>query len=655
MHIPLTLSAGADVPAGAKADAFRHAAEVVTGVLGPATLLGCWGDRAPFDTTPPAWGGPFRRWQRPDRPNCLELSAGEDGPELVLQPKDPAEYWLEELGEAARPITAFLAISRDDPTNDGLGFPGFSTTEDWDEFSDALGTFLATLPTVTRALGVELSIPMHAAIPGTSGPITFHLACGDQLELALYENRCLLTDDALTRLGWLKETTLPSACDHLYDGAELVSHHSAAYGPGAPGASSLGDLLVDTAKAFGIKAPTGLNPHYSADDLGGYRARFYALPHGGYRYADDDVPPPPRAPKVDHEQQLTIAAQAYGAGEDDVAAQALARTAGVMAADTAQRALEAAQRYALARAASGDHVGALRYAEVTLRLPVETGPAELRNADRLRATGASPGARHVYEQLADHPAFALRLLARGRLLASAREAGDKPTARALLEGRLGDIQWHADRPTALRTLRSAAETGVPIALFDLGKRLLHDDEIDEARTVFHRVTELDTGLTCRALFKIGETHARQNDHVGAHTWYLHALEAPGEPDTAALAAVNGTLGGTAKAARDLPEARRRFRAVLDTGDPAHRPWAAAHLAEIAYWTGEHDTAARYYELTLATGTRDPELVGEASYRLAEIRRDAGDFELAERCLLRAADSGHPDFTQQARTLLDTLR
>jgi hypothetical protein len=656
LHVPLTSPADAD--AGAKADAFRHAAEVVTGVLGPAALLGCWGDRAPFDTVPPAWGSPFRRWHRPDRPNSLELIAGEDGPELVLQPKGPTEYWLEELGASPRPINAFLAFSPEEPANSGLGFPGFSATEDWGEFSDSLGAFLATLPAVTRALGIELSLPLYAAIPGTGGPV-FHLACGDQLELALYRHCSPLSDDALARLGWIEESAMPSSCEHLYDGETLVSHHSAAYGPGTPTASSaLAGLLVDTTKAFGIRAPTGLNLHESAGDLGGYRTRCYALPHGGYPYAYDDVPSPhvPRADhRVDHEKQLAIAARAHESGTDEAAAQALTLTAGVPAANAAQRALEAAHTYALTRAATGDHAAALRYAEVSLRLPGEIGSAELRDADRLVATGAATRARHAYEQLAAHPSFALRLLARGRLLTLARQDGDEPAARALLEGRLADIQWYADRPTALRTLRVAAETGVPIALFDLGERLLRSDEIDEARTVLHRVSELDTGLVCRALFKIGETHARQDGLDRARMWYLRALEAPGEPDKAALADSNGALGWLAKAVGDSSEARRWYQAVLDTGAPAKRALASAHLAEIAYWSGEYDTAARYYELTLATGTRVPELVGEAGYRLGEIRRRAGEVDLAERCLLRAADSGHPEFTEQARALLGELR
>ena len=308
----------------------------------------------------------------------------------------------------------------------------------------------------------------------------------------------------------------------------------------------------------------------------------------------------------------------------------------------------------------GDRPGALRYAEVTLVLPPETGQAELRAADRLRATGEPTRARHRYEQLTDHPSFALSLLACGRLLALYREAGDERAALAVLRGRIADLRWRADEEggdesSTLSLFRSAAaEADAPVALFDLGKQLVHLGEIDEARTVFHRVTALDTGLACRALYRIGETYARQDDPDEARTWYLRALEAPGEPDTAAFAGINGMLGGRAKAARDLPEARRRYQAVLDTGDPGQRPRAAAHLAEMAYWSGEHDTAARFYEFTLATGTRDAELVGEAGCRLAEIRREAGETDLARRCLLRAADSGHPNYAQQARALLDAL-
>ncbi|MGP3991562.1 tetratricopeptide repeat protein [Streptomyces sp. 3N207] len=648
LHIPLTAPAGP----GAKADAFRHTAEVVTGVLGPAALLGCWGDQAPFSTAPPAWGSPFRRWHRPDGPNSLELSAGEDGPELVLQPKAPSEHWLEKLGEAPRPITAFLAYSPNDPANDGLGLPGYARTEDWDEFADSLGAFLAPLPAATRALDVELSLALHAAIPGTFGPVTFHLACGTQLELALYPRSGRPRDEELAALGWIQESALASSCDHWHAGEGPVSHHSEAHGAGAAGASALSRLLVDTAKAFGIEAPTGLNLHASADDLGGYRTRYYALPHGGYRSTHDDATPPPAVPVTDADEQLALAAQAYEAEKDEVAARALTRAAG---AGSQQRALEAASSYAEARAAMGHRPGAFRYAEVTLEAPAETGPPELRAADRLRSTGESTRARHRYEQLTDHPSFAVRLLARKRLLAAAREAGDEPAAQALLHGRLADIRWAGDGPEALGLFRAAARTGVPVAEFELGERLLRAGEIDEARSVFHRVTDLDTGLVCRALSRIGESYNRRDEGDEAHAWYRRALEAPGEPDTAALAGITCLLGGRAKAAGDLPEARRRYQAVLDLGDPGQRPLAAAHLAEMAYWLGEYDTAARFYEFTLATGTRDAELVGEACCRLAEIRREAGETDLARRCLLRAADSGHPEFARRARALLDDLR
>lgn len=663
--------------AGAKADAFRRAAEVVTGVLGPAALLGCWGDRGPFDTPPPSWGGPFRRWHRPDRPNSLELCAGEDGPELVLQPKDPAEHWLERLGEAPRPINALVAFSPDDPANAGLGLPGFQQTEEWGEFTDALRRFLATLPTVTRALGIELSIPLHAATPGTFGPVTFHLACGDALELALHQHRSPLPDDYLARLGWIAESTMPSSQDHRYEVGGGVSHHSAAYGPGETAGAAVADLLAETARAFGIRAPTGLNTHDSADDLGGYHLRCYALPHGGYRFADEDAPapedhgdreghgdretregradegaaPPAPAPRLTPDESLDAAERAHEEGADETAVRALTQAA---RAGAAQRALEAAHRYALVRESAGERAGALRYAEATLALPAETGPAELRHADRLRAAGAVDRARHAYEQLADSPSFAVELLARGRLLALARELGDEPAQRALLTSRLAEIQWHTDRPTALRTFRAAAETGVPLALYDLATRLLLQDETEEARTVLQRVSELDTGLVCRALLDIGRTHAMRGEPDTARAWYLRALDAPGEPDTAALAGTHARLGGTAKAARDLPEARRRYQAVLDLRDPIQRPLAAAHLAEIAYWEGDHDAAARHYEFTLATGTRDAELVGEAGYRLGEIRQEAGERDLAKRSLRRAVDSGHEGYAQRARALLDTL-
>ena len=63
---------------------------------------------------------------------------------------------------------------------------------------------------------------------------------------------------------------------------------------------------------------------------------------------------------------------------------------------------------------------------------------------------------------------------------------------------------------------------------------------------------------------------------------------------------------------------------------------------------------RYYELTLATDTQQPDLVGEAAYRLGEIRHGDGDLDLARKHLRRAVESGDEGFAAQARTLLGRL-
>lgn len=74
----------------AQAQEFRRAADAVRQVLGDATYAGSHGSTGPYGRREarPLWGSPLLRWRK-DRVT-LELRAGTDGPELVLQ---PSEAW----------------------------------------------------------------------------------------------------------------------------------------------------------------------------------------------------------------------------------------------------------------------------------------------------------------------------------------------------------------------------------------------------------------------------------------------------------------------------------------------------------------------------------------------------------------------------------
>jgi cellulose synthase operon protein C len=112
------------------------------------------------------------------------------------------------------------------------------------------------------------------------------------------------------------------------------------------------------------------------------------------------------------------------------------------------------------------------------------------------------------------------------------------------------------------------------------------------------------------------------------------------------------LGAIAKGHRDFAAALRWYQRVIDSGD-SEAPLAAAHLGELSYWLGDRDGAVRFYELTLATTDRAG-LVGEAAYRLGEIRHRDGDVDVARELLGQAISADDSEFSAQARELLSRL-
>ncbi|WP_241683786.1 tetratricopeptide repeat protein [Actinomadura sp. J1-007] len=364
---------------------------------------------------------------------------------------------------------------------------------------------------------------------------------------------------------------------------------------------------------------------------------------------------------------IVVANKAFSEGVHRIAVRALALAA---RAGYPEDALRMAGKRAAECAGSGDRDAAMLYVEGAAAFLDDPGPdLQIQLADLYVSAGLPERARAAYERLADHPDAEIRLVATGRLVPLLREAAETerlapsadrtaeqpldPSAQALLGSVLGMLRSEqGDEEGALRTLRAAAETGAPAALFALGQELVEQGRMDEARDVLARIPE-DSRVGRRTLVVLGNTH-HDSDPARARDLYLRALDGPGEPDAHAESNARMYLGSLGKQARDWPEALRWYQRVIDAGDE-QAALAAAHLGELAYWLGDRGSAIRFYELTLATGTTQADLVGEAAYRLGELRHADGDLAEARAHLQRAADSGDESFAAEARALLSKLR
>ncbi|GAA4636896.1 hypothetical protein GCM10023196_088490 [Actinoallomurus vinaceus] len=373
---------------------------------------------------------------------------------------------------------------------------------------------------------------------------------------------------------------------------------------------------------------------------------------------------------------FVVANKAFAEKTHAVAVRAL--TLAAQAGDV-REALEVVRRRATECAEAGDRVSAAMYVYGAAEFVPDLEPRlRIEVADLFVSAGEPARARAVYERYADHPDAEVRLVAAGRLVPLLRreddtdglenvarriaddsaETGLEPESRALLSSMLGVIQGeHGDGEGALRTLRAAAGSGEPIALFSLGDALVDAGEFAEAREVLARVPETESGIGGHALVLIGRTYQKE-DPGRSREFFLRALQVPGGPSEIASVLAKMYLGGLAKDERDWPEALRWYQQVIDsggrTGNVSQAPMAAAHLGELAYWLNDRDSAVRFYELTLATGTKNPELVGEAAYRLGEIRHRDGDRGPALLSLRRAIESGDAAFAEKARALLAEL-
>ncbi|MGX1810986.1 hypothetical protein ACWIGI_35150 [Nocardia sp. NPDC055321] len=257
--------------AAGKAAAFRAAGEALTREFGTAPIMGVYGGLGPFYDSAPRWGSPFRRWRQ--QADTLELRAGEHGPELLLQPTDPAENWFWRQGHGENYAVSGFFGSNLDPANAGLGFPGGWRTDDWDVFRHTLTDFLWNLPAETHALDIELDFGFHALVPGTLGPIVLHIACGDRLEVA-YDTEDLGADipDPVA-LGWIPESTRPAALEHWTESL----YHSGDFGIGEVNGPELARMMVDTLRGLGVASPHDLSLSDHAQSVAGYRVDYYGL------------------------------------------------------------------------------------------------------------------------------------------------------------------------------------------------------------------------------------------------------------------------------------------------------------------------------------------------------------------------------------------
>jgi tetratricopeptide (TPR) repeat protein len=326
-----------------------------------------------------------------------------------------------------------------------------------------------------------------------------------------------------------------------------------------------------------------------------------------------------------------------------------------------------AKRFAAACAAAGDIEAARRYYDGAMAFdPGRAAFLKLDLADLLVEHGRRGDARALYERLHEHDEPQLRHIAGSRLLTLLREQGEEAAAYAVAEARVRDPESPAgslfhtmlgvmqsergDTEQALRTLRSAAEGGEPMALYTLAGTLVEAGEVMEGRRVYQLLAETgDVEFAPRAMLGLGQSY-RDEDEARSREWFMRAIEA-GDHHTAVPAAM--LLGASAKRRRDLPEALIWYQRVIDSGDPAEAPLAAAHLGELCYWLGDREGVVRFYEQTLAM-TKEPEVVGEAAFRLGEVRHLEGEATAAWDLLHRAVESGDDVFAAQARELLSRI-
>ncbi|SOD61067.1 hypothetical protein SAMN06297387_102483 [Streptomyces zhaozhouensis] len=232
------------------------------------------------------------------------------------------------------------------------------------------------------------------------------------------------------------------------------------------------------------------------------------------------------------------------------------------------------------------------------------------------------------------------------LVALLTELGAEEAARAVDEAATGA------KEESFRKRYRGAEAGPAVgsrlrAASLYGHMRLEAGDKELAPRLLERVAGGQGKHAASAAVTMGAEAHRGGDNAAAREWWRHAL-AKGDKQMSHRAVYN--LGLVAKAEHDLPELLEHFRPIAES---QHRqgPECAAHIAELCFWLERWDQALEWYRHTLDR-TDDPELVGEAGYRVGRILRDRGEAEAARRPLRRAAASGFAPFAEQAGELLD---
>ena len=228
----------------AQAQEFRRVSDIVQDALQPASFFGNYSP-AGRESDPPAWGTPYMRWR--GRYTTVELRAGKSGPELV---SDFTDMWEDGYRHAmsSKPTGFVGAVAGPD----GIQGAKFSPASDWGELLGMMTGFLTGLTAELTAFGMSLSLGIfgrfHTEDGRTDSPMMFDLRCSDRLHFGY------LGPDAAdpAGLGWSR--TDPR---ELLDGTGLehfeAPWHFDAGGLGAEKAAEAAELIVETARAAGVR------------------------------------------------------------------------------------------------------------------------------------------------------------------------------------------------------------------------------------------------------------------------------------------------------------------------------------------------------------------------------------------------------------------
>ncbi|WP_328393655.1 hypothetical protein [Nocardia sp. NBC_00416] len=114
---------------------------------------------------------------------------------------------------------------------------------------------------------------IRTPVPGTRGPIVFHLACGERLEI-VYDTEELgecITDPC--SFGWISHTTRPAALEHWLESP----YHSVDFGADEVDGRALAKMMVNTLRDLGVGSPKDLSLTDRAQQVGDCDIEYYSL------------------------------------------------------------------------------------------------------------------------------------------------------------------------------------------------------------------------------------------------------------------------------------------------------------------------------------------------------------------------------------------